>query len=148
MEQGNKRSANWNEDQVDTLMRLYTKHIKSLDGKFSASVTFDLKKQKWAEIADKVSELGPIRDSKQCQKKVSDTKSSAKGKAARIHQSDHQTGGGHRIREKLTPLEELVVSRIPGKEIKIKLYSKRPKSEHVWISDVRSSFRYRLIRTT
>ena len=117
MDQGKKRSANWNDDQVDALMRLYTKHIVSLDGKFSAAISFDLKKQKWAEIADRISELGPIRDSKQCQKKVSDTKSAAKGKAARIHQSDHQTGGGNRIKERLSPLEELVVSKIPGKQI-------------------------------
>ena len=55
--------------KLTPVMRLYTKHIKSLDGKFSASVTFDLKKQNWAEIADLVSELGPIQDSKQCQKK-------------------------------------------------------------------------------
>jgi hypothetical protein len=110
------RAANWNEDQVDALMRLYTTHITTIDGKYSASVTLDLKKNKWAEIADAVSELGPIRTSKQCQKKVSDTKSAAKGKAARIHLSDTQTGGGVRIQESLTQLEQLVVAKIPGKQ--------------------------------
>jgi hypothetical protein len=53
MDHSLKRSANWNDDQVEVLMRLYTENILSLDGKFSASVSYDLKRQKWAEIADK-----------------------------------------------------------------------------------------------
>ena len=115
MDSNNKRSANWNSDQAETLIRLYIDNINLFEGKFSDTVSNAAKNAKWAKIADEVSSLGPNRTVEQCKKKMSDSKSSAKSKATKIHQSEIKTGGGSPCKEQLTALELLIVSKIPGK---------------------------------
>ena len=113
MTDSRKRSMNWSEDQLQVLATRYVESKAVLDSKFTSNITSQLKRSKWISIADEVSSLGPERTVDQCKKKMSDTKSSSKSKAARINNSFSRTGGGDGTQEFLSPLEALVVSKIP-----------------------------------
>ena len=113
MADSRKRSMNWTEDQLQCLATKYLENKRILDSKFTTNITSQLKRAKWISIADDVSSLGPERTVDQCKKKMSDTKSASKSKAARINHSISRTGGGNGTQETLSPLEALVVSKIP-----------------------------------
>ena len=108
-----KRGHNWSDAQLNELTEQYLANKEFLDGKFSTKVTNSMKNTKWAAIADDVSALGPERTVEQCKKKMADLKSLTKAKAARINNSARLTGGGPLTAERLTPLEEKVVAKIP-----------------------------------
>jgi hypothetical protein len=108
-----KRGHNWSEAQLNELTQQYLGNKDFLDGKFSTKVTNSMKIAKWAAIADDVSALGPERTVDQCKKKMADMKSQSKAKAARINNGIRLTGGGSPVAEKLTPLEEQFVAKIP-----------------------------------
>lgn len=108
-----KRAPNWPKDQMEVLGVQYFKYKAELDSKLNSNITAALKSARWATIADEVSAVGPDRTPDQCRKKIMDSKSSAKKSAAQINNSVHKTGGGPPSKDELSPLEAMMVAKMP-----------------------------------
>jgi hypothetical protein len=94
-------------------VELYNEHKAVLEGKLSQTITNLKKNDLWSKIADDVSSFGPDRTVEQCRKKIADSKSSTKAKAARIAFNQKLTSGGPKHTEELTPIESMIAAKLP-----------------------------------
>jgi len=82
------------------------------------------KNELWSRMADDVSSLGPDRTIDQCKKKISDTKSASKAKAAKISSQKRKTGGGPPCLDELDDIEEMIVAKLPKVSVEVKIILK------------------------
>ena len=109
-----KRSPNFSEIEIQTLLKEVEKNKSVLFSKLSSTTTNSAKKRVWESICAKVNSCnstGHVRGVEEIRKKWTTYMSETKKKAAKQRKESKRTGGGPPPRD-LTPCEETVIGII------------------------------------
>ncbi|XP_052228540.1 uncharacterized protein LOC127842825 isoform X1 [Dreissena polymorpha] len=110
------KNKNWNASETTILVERCVEGYSLLFGSHSPSVTEGKKDLYWKETIEMINAVGPGRSLHEAKRKWVDLKSSTKAKEKKIKKEVGKTGGGP-APDKLTPLEEKVLTVIPKASI-------------------------------
>ncbi|XP_063062408.1 uncharacterized protein LOC134455316 [Engraulis encrasicolus] len=113
MDNPKRRALNFKHDEVEALVTLVEESKDILFGKFSATLTKEMKDKEWQRIANTVTAVAGIyRDVDSVKKKITTLTSQIKMKAAMANKEQRKTGGGTSSAPVLTPAETRVLGLV------------------------------------
>ncbi|XP_048752511.1 uncharacterized protein LOC125664050 isoform X2 [Ostrea edulis] len=109
------RKPNWSDAEMNALVEAYSNSIQIIRGKFSSSLTCEMKRRAWEDVTEKVNAVtvSCVRTVKETKKKILDSQSNVKKKEAFRKRVAARTGGGPYFAVSFKPWELIVLGTIP-----------------------------------
>ncbi|XP_056002673.1 uncharacterized protein LOC130049268 [Ostrea edulis] len=107
-----KRKPNWSVAEIEALVGAVTENIRVVKGKFTPSLTNEVKNRQWMAITERVNTANVSkcdRDVAEVKKKWQDFSSQTKKKEAMRIRHRQATGGGPAIEDDLKSWETLII---------------------------------------
>ncbi|XP_021341239.1 uncharacterized protein LOC110442115 [Mizuhopecten yessoensis] len=107
-----KRKPNWSNDEMEALAQAVASNIKVVKGKFTPSLTNDMKNKCWLEITSRVNAANSTetnRDVGDVKKKWQDISSLTKRKEAQRIRERQATGGGPSMEDDAKPWDKFII---------------------------------------